>query len=124
MRPVTQRAEVGTTAEHRWLQARNFRWPEARQLTAGRRLRSVPRVTDDFDDDYRVGYLAGMTLGDGTFRYEPGWRSDRLGFPAAYWRVALADQEPLIRLVDFLARFDVEVRVRPVYGGPIARQAM
>jgi DNA repair photolyase len=68
---------------------------------------------DTVDDDYRAGYIAGLSLGDGTFRYEPGWRSDRLGFPQAYWRVALADDEPLERLVAYLACFGVEAHVRP-----------
>src|SRR5216110_2114088 len=117
LRLVTERTEVVATAEHRWLQDRNFRWSQTRQLAAGRRLRYMPVVAEDFDDDYRLGYLAGMTLGDGTFRYQPGWRSDRLGYPAAYWRVALEDQEPLLRLVEFLARFRVEAHVRPFHGG-------
>src|SRR2546426_3503916 len=84
----------------------------------------MPVVAEEFDDDYRIGYLAGMTLGDGTFRYQPGWRSDRLGYPAAYWRVALADQEPLLRLVDILSRFDVETRLRPFRTRPPARRVM
>src|SRR5439155_1166014 len=109
---------------HRWLQARDFRWSETRQLAAGCRLRYAPVVVEDFDDDYRIGYLAGMTLGDGTFRYQPGWRSDRLGYPAAYWRVALADQEPLLRLVEFLARFKVEASVRRFNAGASARRLM
>jgi len=117
LRLVTERTEVVTTPEHRWLQARDFRWSQTRQLAAGRRLRYVPVVSEDLDDDYRVGYLAGMTLGDGTFRYQPGWRSTWFGFPVAYWRVALADQEPLVRLVEFLARFGVEAHVRPFHGG-------
>src|SRR3989454_11437012 len=84
----------------------------------------MPVVAEEFDDDYRIGYLAGMTLGDGTFRYQPGWRSDRLGYPAAYWRVALADQEPLLRLVEFLARFKVEASVRRFNAGASARRLM
>src|SRR5437870_3523761 len=124
VRLVTERTEVVATAEHRWLQARDFRWSETRQLSPGRRLRYVPVVAEDLDDDYRIGYLAGMTLGDGTFRYQPGWRSRCLGFPVAYWRVALADQEPLLRLVEFLARFGVEAHVRPFHGGPRLRRVM
>src|SRR3989442_2114610 len=124
LRLVTERTEVVATAEHRWLQARDFRWSQTRQLAAGRRLRYIPVVAEEFDDDYRIGYLAGMTLGDGTFRYQPGWRSDPLGHPAAYWPLALPDQEPLLRLVDILSRFDVEASVRRFKPGASARRLM
>src|SRR5262249_22735034 len=116
--------EVITTAEHRWLQARDFRWSQTRQLAPGRRLRYVPVVAEDFDDDYRIGYLGGTTLGDGTFRYQPGWRSPCLGFPKASWPAALAAREPSLRLVESLARFRVEARVRPSRPRPPARRIM
>ncbi len=114
LRLITSRTQVLTTANHGWLQARDFRWSCAHQLSRGRRLRYVPVLPDEkTDDDYRVGYLAGLTLGDGTFRYEPGWRSTSLGFPAAYWRVALTDEEPLARAVEYLRAFGVEAHIRP-----------
>ena len=118
LRLITERAEVVTTPEHRWLQARDFRWSPSRQLTAGRKLRYLPVSTEGgIDEDYRAGYLAGLSLGDGTFRYEPGWRSNRLGFPMAYWRVALVDDEPLTRIVDYLRLFGVEANIRPFSDG-------
>ena len=114
LRMVTDRSDVVATAEHRWLQARNHRWSRTARLGPGARLRHMPMARgNEIDDDYRAGYIAGLSLGDGTFRYEPGWRSDKLGFPPAYWRVALVDDEPLDRLVAYLARFGVEARVRP-----------
>jgi DNA repair photolyase len=78
----------------------------------------MPVVPDEpLDEHYRLGYVTAMTLGDGTFRYQPGWRSDKRGFPQAYWRVALSDPEPLARLQDFLTDFGVTVEIRPFNGG-------
>src|SRR5205809_897144 len=65
LRLVTERTEIVATAEHRWLQDRNFRWSQTRQLAAGRRLRYMPVVAEDFDDDYRLGYLAGFFDAEG-----------------------------------------------------------
>lgn len=118
MRLITTHTEIVTTAEHRWLQARDFRWSRTEQLSPGRSLRHMPvEAPDPPDEDYRAGYIAGLSLGAGTFRYELGWRSDKLGFPAAYWRVALIDREPLERLVDFLGYFGVQAAIRPFAAG-------
>jgi DNA repair photolyase len=114
LRLITEQTEVVTTKEHRWLQARDFRWSRTEQLSPAHRLRYVPvQVEEEIDDDYRVGYIAGLSLGDGTFRYEPGWRSNRLGFPTAYWRIALVDDEPLVRVIDHLRCFGVDAYMRP-----------
>ena len=125
LRLITAKTEILTTAEHRWLQARNFRWSRTEQLSPGRQLRYMTVMPDEEpDDDYRVGYIAGLSLGDGTFRYEPGWRSNRLGFPMAYWRVALVDDEPLTRLVTFLRCFAVDAYLRPFFGGAPNRKPL
>ena len=125
VRVTTDRAEVVTTAEHRWLQWLYFRWSRTDQLKVGRRLRFLmepARVA--IDADYRVGYVAGLSLGDGTFRWQPGWRSDKCGFPAAYWRIAMIDRAPLDRCIDYMRPLGVELFLRPFDGGKSARMPL
>lgn len=43
LRVICERGEVVATAEHLWLQNRNFRWTRTDRLAPGRRLRHVPR---------------------------------------------------------------------------------
>ena len=125
LRLETRHGQVVATAEHRWLLARNFRWRRTEQLDTEKCLRRIPvDAGPRFDEDYRAGYLAGLSLGDGTFRYRPGWRSDKLGFPAAYWRVALADREPLDRTVEYLESFGLQGGIRRFDGGPASRRPM
>jgi DNA repair photolyase len=104
-RIVTDKGEVNTTADHRWLRNGRAWWVRTRNLRVGSVLRhlSIDQPADVAGEGYRAGYIAGLTAGDGTFRYQPGQRSNRLGYPMPYWRVALADSEPLLRLVEYLA---------------------
>jgi DNA repair photolyase len=112
VRLVTEGGELLTTEDHRWLQAWSGRWSRTDGLPPGRRLCRVPVVVEEpLDDDYRVGYLAGLSVGEGTCRFQPGWRSDRLGFPSAYWQVALTDDQPLARTVEYLRCFAVGAEI-------------
>jgi DNA repair photolyase len=113
-RLVTENAEVVTTAEHRWLQSRSFRWSRTEQLSPGRMLRRLPVVMPTpICDDYRAGYIAGLSLAVGSF-----------GSAAAYWRIALVYREPLERLVSYLACFGIESNIRPFDGGARAPRAL
>lgn len=129
LRIITDSREILTTGNHGWLQHRvghGHRWQAADQLRTGLALSffGEPSPALEPTDDYRAGYLAGMTLGDGTFRFEPGWRGWNHGFPQAYWRVALKDEQALGRLVAYLAHFGVETNIRPFNAGPKAVSPM
>ncbi|MER5465561.1 phage Gp37/Gp68 family protein [Streptomyces sp. NPDC002668] len=109
---------VVASNDHKWLAQVRPWWRETARLNLGARLRllgdSEGRAAQD-TPDYQAGYIAGVTQGDGTFRWDPAWRSDKLGYPQSYWRVAvLATDRPILdRLVQFLAAFDVNVEVKP-----------
>jgi protein gp37 len=126
-RLVTSKGEITTTPDHRWLRHGSQHWVKTSGLLGRRNTNPNDGVRFLFEagvplpvgDDYRAGYIAGMTLGDGTFRFHPGQRSDKMGFPQAYWRVALADPEPLGRLVAYLSSFGVEVATRPFDSGSL-----
>lgn len=125
LRLKTKNTEILTTAEHRWLEAFDHRWARTDQLFPGRLLRHLRVVEDEpFDEDYRVGYIVGLSLGDGTFRYRPGQRSDKLGNLQAYWRVALIDQEPLERLVEYTRLAGLRCHLRPFDPGAKTRKPM
>lgn len=116
-RLVTERSDVVTTPDHRWLPARDVRWSRTDHLRPGRRLRHLPVVAaPPDDDDYRVGYLGGLSLGDGTFGWRPHRRSGTPGRPRSWWRIALTDRAPLDRIVAWLRRFAVPAAIRPFDG--------
>ncbi len=117
---------VVASENHKWLAAVRPYW----RKTVDLRLHTELRVIGDPDSvpatessDYRAGYIAGVTAGDGTMRWDPTWRSDKLGFPQSYWRVAInaQDRAVLDRLAVYLAGFGVEVAVRDFNGGNRAK---
>ena len=120
-RIITEDAEVITTGGHRWLRHRPSNgphWMPTDRLEVGRALRSIgvntaPAITDE----YRMGYLAGMTLGDGTMRYGDGRKRP------FYWRVALSSKDEVVlgRIVAYLAALGIEAHTRPFDGGPYSR---
>jgi hypothetical protein len=108
---------VVASDDHQWLTLHRRPWRYTRNLRLGNQLRllgSPLAAADTADADYRAGYIAGVTAGDGTLRWDPAWRSDKLGFPQAYWRVAVlsTDRAILDRLVEYLAGFGITVEVR------------
>lgn len=115
-RMITEHSEVVTTANHGWLNKRG-NWVSTNQLvpnSSGIKYIGEPQ-TFSVTEEYKIGYIAGMTLGDGTYRYDPNVKY--YGDYTPYWRVVLCDEEPLGRLVMYLASFGIEVYIRPFYKG-------
>ncbi len=86
--------------DHRFLAPNRPYWRHSADLGLESKLVDIglPPFRPALDSlSYLAGYAAGAILGDGTFRWHPGWRSDKLGFPQAYCRVAvLADDIPIL----------------------------
>jgi protein gp37 len=124
MRLRVGQREVITTAKHQWLCEPRPWWRTTDRLRMGVRVRVFGSCTaNDYDSaDYMAGYVAGMTMGDGTFRFDPSWRSDKLGYPQMYWRVAVTDREILERLTGYLGATGVAVEVRPFHAGSGGRK--
>lgn len=111
---------------HKWLSAVRPYWrrTEDLHLNMGLRVIGDPDSTPDVaSSDYQAGYVAGVTAGDGTMRWDPTWRSDKLGFPQSYWRVAVnADDRAILdRLVEYMQGFGVALFIREFNGGPRAK---
>jgi DNA repair photolyase len=125
LRLATRRSDVVTTAEHRWLGANEQRWSRTSELSRGRRLLHVP-VThhEPADDDYRVGYVAGLSLGTRAARDTSDGAAPAVDGARAAWRVALPDDEPLRRLVAYLAPLGVDAAIRPFLASRDHRQAL
>lgn len=117
---------VVASENHKWLAAVRPYWRKTVDLRLHTELRIIgdpDSAPDTASDDYRAGYISGVTAGDGTMRWDPTWRSDKLGFPQSYWRVAINadDRSVLDRLAAYLAWFGVEVNVRDFNGGDRAK---
>lgn len=110
--------------DHPWLLAHRGAdtwWRQAIGLnfkTSVRAIRCEPAWTECHD--YMEGYVAGATAGDGTFRWDPAWRSDKFGDPQSYWRVAKPERDRVVldRLARYLGNMGIAVEVRPFDSGP------
>ena len=120
---TTTHRELFTTANHGWLYStpnRSRRWGATKIMKPGHRLSRFSDVwkTPKDTEDYRRGYLVGMTLGDGTFKFKPGQKSAHSGYPACYWRVALTDEDALIQTQKHLQAFKINTNIRKFNCGP------
>lgn len=106
--------ELVSSGDHRFLSNRGWKYvtgamqgPDCRPyLTTNNRLSGPGKFAEAVreTDDYRRGYLCGMSRGDATFREYVYHGSDRTRVIRS-WRLALADPEALLRTQDILEDF-------------------
>lgn len=122
-RLITPQTEVIATGNHGWLTGRT-RWrstdaliPQSVNHEYGFSwIKSIGKPLVFVETpDYMAGYITGMTLGDGTIRFDPNEKY--FGDYTPYWRVALCDFEPLERLVVYAKNWEVDLNIRQFYGG-------
>lgn len=108
--------------DHRWLADVRPYWRYAKNLNLGVRLRTLSdpcyQINRD-SEEYKAGYIAGTTYGDGTMRFDSSWRSDKLGYPQMYWRIAVleTDIQILERVREYLDHFLVSLEIKPFDSG-------
>lgn len=108
--------------DHRWLADVRPYWRYAKNLNLGVRLRTLSDPCYQINrgsEDYKAGYVAGTTYGDGTMRFDESWRSDKLGYPQMYWRIAVleTDIQILERVREYLDHFMVSLEIKPFDSG-------
>ena len=126
VRITTEFGSVVCSTEHRFLITHNGgRWMKASNLRLGHTIAfgEAPwssAQANPVSRDYMVGYLAGMTQGDGTARWEPleGATTDpKDSRRQVWWRVALKDHDGLQRVVDYLDALGIQNHgIKPFVG--------
>jgi len=134
---VADGTEIVASGDHRFLTERGWKYVTGAtsgagrrpHLTTGNRLQGfglgAPRSESSYlgDPDFERGYLSGMIRGDGMIFH--GTYADEKRIRRIHrFRLALADQEALIRTRDFLARAGVATDERSFTAETPRRRAM
>lgn len=112
--------EIVSTSDHRWLVRKRGAWTWRNNLQVGDQLLLAIDPSGFFqeDEEFMMGYIGGMTAGDGTVIFPDNGKSRDTKGKQIYWRVALADLEPLERIKRYLQHFGVTVEIKSFDGGP------
>lgn len=106
VRVVTDRGTVICSQDHRWLMSNTHRWLQTKDLKLGHAIMfsTAPWSDSPVNDDYRRGYLSGLSCGDGTARWEKTDASNQI-----YWSVRMRDREAVDRAFEYAVALGCEV---------------
>jgi DNA repair photolyase len=126
--------ELVSSADHRYLSERGWKFVTGTQsgaarrphLTTGNKLMGTGAFArpPEHDEDYRTGYLSGMIRGDGLLGEYSYFRVGRGDSPQYHFRLALCDVEALARAQDWLQRANVDTERFAFCAASAGRQAM
>lgn len=127
IRITTDRGEIVCSTDHRFVMKHlGCRWLKASDLKLGHKIclgkEPWPGCPDITSRHYMIGYLRGMTEGDGTARWEPlagATKKPEDPRRQVWWRVALKDADGLARIVQCLDGLGINhVGIKPFSRNP------
>ncbi len=123
-----------TSGDHRFLTERGWKfvtgaeWGRARRphLTTSNKLMGTGAFAEPVctNDDYRRGYLCGMIRGDAHLGTVDYLRKDGSAGKSHRFRLALCDQEALVRARNYLLNFDISTNGSLFQAAVGSRRAM
>lgn len=126
--------ELVSSADHRYLTERGWKFITGTQcgaarrphLTTGNKLMGTGAFArpPEHDEDYRTGYLCGMIRGDGSLGEYSHFRVGRGNSPQYDFRLALCDGEAMARSQDWLQRANVDTERFSFFAASAGRRAM
>jgi DNA repair photolyase len=114
--------EILASSDHRFLTERGWKYVTGAMSGAGQRpylttsnslmgfgSRGINETSSEWLPDYARGYLAGMVRGDGMMFRRTYPRSNGGIYTASHFRLALVDEEALVRSTTYLRLFGIDV---------------
>jgi hypothetical protein len=117
----TEDGEIVVSDDHRFL-CGDWRWRKASNLRIGSRiLTCLTWESLITDSDYWIGYINGMTAGDGSVKIEPTPDSRYI-----WWRIALTSIDALNTVIQALDNLDIPHNgIKPFdSGSPLTKKPM
>ena len=121
IRVTTEIGEIIVSEDHEFL-CRDCRWRKASGLKLGSVILSCPVwLPTEINENYWIGYIQGMTAGDGTYKLEPTPNQRQI-----WWRIALSNTDGLDAIIKALDTLGIlHHGIKPFdSGSPLTKKKM